>query len=81
MGRGRCVEVVGVGEDFGLTLQIDFSVDVGSVDGDVAEARALRNRIDIRALPILLPALTLDRTRSPWRTPLTYWWAAKRGRY
>lgn len=47
----------------------------------LAEARALRNRVDPRALPILLPALTLDRTMSPWRTPLAYWWAAKRGRY
>ena len=47
----------------------------------LGEARALRNRIDPRALPILLPALTLDRKRSPWRTPLAYWWAARRGRY
>jgi phytoene synthase len=45
------------------------------------KARALRNRVDPRALPILLPALTLDRRRSPWRTPLAYWWAARRGRY
>jgi phytoene synthase len=47
----------------------------------VAEARAERNRVDPRALPILLPALTLDRRMSPWRTPLAYWWAARRGRY
>jgi len=47
----------------------------------LTEARALRNRLDARALPILLPALTLDRPMSPWRTPLAYWWAAKRGRY
>jgi phytoene synthase len=47
----------------------------------VAEARAERNRVDPRALPILLPALTLDRSMSPWRTPLAYWWAARRGRY
>jgi phytoene/squalene synthetase len=47
----------------------------------LAEARALRNRVDRRALPILLPALTLDRAMSPWRTPLAYWWAARRGRY
>lgn len=47
----------------------------------LAEARALRNRVDRRALPILLPALVLDRPRSPWRTPLAYWWAARRGRY
>jgi phytoene synthase len=47
----------------------------------LVEARGLRNRIDPRALPILLPALALDRTMSPWRTPLAYWWAARRGRY
>jgi phytoene/squalene synthetase len=47
----------------------------------LSEARALRPRIDARALPILLPALTLDKQRSPWRTPLAYWWAARRGRY
>ena len=40
MGRGRCVEVVGVGEDFGFTLQIDFGVDVGGIDGDMAEPSA-----------------------------------------
>ena len=33
------------------------------------------------ALPILLPALSLGGPTSPWRTPLAYWWAAKRGRY
>ena len=47
----------------------------------LTEARAERNRVDPRALPILLPALTLDRSMSPWRTPLAYWWAARRGRY
>jgi phytoene/squalene synthetase len=47
----------------------------------LAEARAQRNRVDPGALPILLPALTLDRSMSPWRTPLAYWWAARRGRY
>ena len=47
----------------------------------LTKARALRNRLDARVLPILLPALTLDRSMSPWRTPLAYWWAARRGRY
>jgi phytoene/squalene synthetase len=47
----------------------------------LAQARALRNRVDLRALPILLPALALDRPLKPWRTPLAYWWAARRGRY
>jgi phytoene synthase len=46
----------------------------------VAEARAQRGNIDPRALPILLPALSLDGL-SAWRKPLAYWWAARRGRY
>ena len=46
----------------------------------LAEARALRREIDPAALPILLPALALGGI-SPWRKPLAYWWAAKRGRY
>jgi phytoene/squalene synthetase len=46
----------------------------------VAEARAQRGNVDPRALPILLPALSLDGL-SAWRKPLTYWWAARRGRY
>ena len=45
------------------------------------EARALRREIDPAALPILLPALVLGRGMSPFRRPLAYWWAAKRGRY
>ncbi len=47
----------------------------------LAEARARRGGIDPAALPVLLPALTLDRPLSPWRKPLALWWAAKRGRY
>ncbi|WP_395712438.1 squalene/phytoene synthase family protein [Reyranella sp.] len=47
----------------------------------LAEARALRNTIDKAALPILLPALSLDGGMAPWRRPLAYWWAARRGRY
>jgi hypothetical protein len=47
----------------------------------LAEARALRPTVDPAALPILLPALALDRERGPLRKPLAYWWAAKRGRY
>jgi len=46
----------------------------------VAEARAQRSNVDPRALPILLPALSLDGL-SAWRKPLAYWWAARRGRY
>jgi phytoene/squalene synthetase len=47
----------------------------------IAEARALRPGIDPRALPLLLPAVSIDRTLSAWRRPLAYWWAARRGRY
>ena len=47
VGRGRCAEVVGVGEDFGFPLQVDFGVDVGGVDGDVAEPGA--DGVDINA--------------------------------
>lgn len=47
----------------------------------VGDARALRRRIDPAALPILLPALSLGGPMGPLRRPLTYWWAARRGRY
>ena len=50
-------------------------------DALLAEARALRAEIDPAALPVLLPALALGRGLSPWRKPLAYWWAARRGRY
>jgi phytoene synthase len=46
----------------------------------VAEARAQRANVDPRALPILLPALSLDGIGA-WRKPLAYWWAARSGRY
>ena len=47
----------------------------------LAEARALGDKVDARALPILLPALALGRALSAWRKPIAYWWAARRGRY
>lgn len=47
----------------------------------LAEARALRNAVNKAALPILLPALSLDGGMAPWRKPLAYWWAARTGRY
>ena len=47
----------------------------------VGDARALRRKVDPATLPILLPALSLDRPLGPLRRPLAYWWAAKRGRY
>jgi hypothetical protein len=49
-------------------------------DSLLAEARAARSTIDPRALPILLPALSLSGTPA-WAAPLSYWWAAKWGRY
>lgn len=50
-------------------------------DSLLGDARALRGKVDPAALPILLPALALDGGLSPWRKPLAYWWAARRGRY
>ena len=47
VGGGCCAEGVGVGEDFRFTLQIDFGVDVGGVDGDVTEPCA--DGVDIDA--------------------------------
>jgi phytoene synthase len=47
----------------------------------LAEARAARAAIDPAALPLLLPAVLMDRTLSPWRKPLALWWAAKQRRY
>jgi phytoene/squalene synthetase len=49
-------------------------------DALVSEARALRAGVDPAALPILLPALSLDDSSAGLR-PLAYWWAARRGRY
>ncbi len=50
-------------------------------DALLVEARLRRREIDAAALPILLPALSLNGPISPWRKPIAYWWAAKRGRY
>jgi phytoene synthase len=49
-------------------------------DALLSDARAARSGIDQKALPILLPALSLSGA-SAWSAPLSYWWAAKRGRY
>lgn len=46
----------------------------------LSDARAARRSVDLRALPILLPALSLSGTPA-WLAPISYWWAAKRGRY
>ncbi len=50
-------------------------------DSLLADARARKDKVDPAALPILLPALSIDRALGTWRRPLAYWWAAKRGRY
>jgi phytoene synthase len=47
----------------------------------LAQARAVRAAIDPASLPVLLPAVLMRRTYSPWRRPLALWWAAKWGRY
>lgn len=49
-------------------------------DALVSEARTLRRKINLAALPILLPALSLGSGSAGLR-PLAYWWAAKWGRY
>jgi hypothetical protein len=50
-------------------------------DALLVEARALRRDVEPAALPVLLPALTLGRPLSPWRTPLALWWGARTRRY
>ena len=50
-------------------------------DALLAGARARRPEINPAALPVLLPALSISGPISPWRKPLAYWWAARRGRY
>ena len=47
----------------------------------LADARSRQADIDVRALPILLPARLLDRPWTAWQKPLVLWWAAQRGRY
>ena len=49
-------------------------------DALVADARRHRAAVDPRALPVLLPALSLGEMAA-WRKPLAYWWAARTGRY
>jgi hypothetical protein len=49
-------------------------------DALIVEARARRREVDAKALPVLLPALSLG-GMSLWLKPLAYWWAARRGRY
>lgn len=50
-------------------------------DALLAEARSQRTGIDMRALPILLPARLLDRQWTAWQKPLVLWWAAQRQRF
>jgi phytoene synthase len=76
-----------LGIDHGPTRQAARAVGAAWLMGEgperaalLAEARALRGDIDPAALPVLLPALSLDGIAA-WRKPLAYWWAAKRRRY
>ena len=76
-----------LGIDHAVTRQTARAVAAAWLMGEgperdqmLAEARAVRREIDPLALPILLPALSLDGIGA-WRKPLAYWWAAKRGRY
>ncbi|MCF8531774.1 MAG: squalene/phytoene synthase family protein [Reyranella sp.] len=80
------LDVLGVGD----TASRDAAGAVGAAwlmgaglerDALLAKARACRSDVDLAALPTLLPALNLGRAISPWRTPIAYWWAARRGRY
>jgi phytoene synthase len=80
------LEVLGIGDaatrDAARAVGAAWLMGEGAErDELLAEARARRREIDALALPILLPALALDRGTSPWRKPLAYWWAARRGRY
>ena len=81
------LELAVLGLDHAPTRQAAHAVAAAWLMGDgperaalLAEARGLRAEIDPVALPILMPALSLGGTRA-WLRPLTYWWAAKRGRY
>jgi len=81
------LELAVLGLDHAPTRQAARTVAAAWLMGDgperaalLAEARGLRAEVDPVALPILMPALSLGGTRA-WLRPLTYWWAAKRGRY
>jgi phytoene/squalene synthetase len=79
------LKVLGVQDD--TTRRAAHAIATASLMGEgaerdalVSEARALRARVDPAALPILLPAVSLDGGSAGLR-PLAYWWAARRGRY
>jgi phytoene synthase len=82
------LELTVLGVDDAVTKQAARAIGAAWLMGEgperaalLAEARAPRNEINKAALPILLPALSLDGGMAPWRTPLAYWWAARTGRY
>ncbi|MGD9883118.1 MAG: squalene/phytoene synthase family protein [Reyranella sp.] len=82
------LELAVLGVDDAATRQAARAIGAAWLMGEgperaalLAEARALRDEIDKAALPVLLPALSLDRGMAPWRKPLAYWWAARSGRY
>lgn len=82
------LELTVLGVDDAVTKQAARAIGAAWLMGEgperaalLAEARAPRNEINKAALPILLPALSLDGGMAPWRKPLAYWWAARTGRY
>lgn len=82
------LELTVLGVDDSVTRQAARAIGSAWLMGEgperaalLAEARALRARIGKAALPILLPALSLDGAMAPWRKPLAYWWGAQTGRY
>jgi phytoene synthase len=81
------LELAVLGIDHEPTRQAAHAVSAAWLMGEgperealLAAARARRNEVDPRALPVLLPALSLG-GMAAWRKPLAYWWAARRGRY
>lgn len=82
------LELTVLGVDDAATRQAARAIGAAWLMGEgsertalLAQARASRNDVDKAALPILLPALSLDGAMAPWRKPLAYWWAARSGRY
>ena len=82
------LELAVLGVDDAVSRQAAHAIGAAWLMGEgperdqlVGDARALRRKVDPRALPILLPAVSLDRPMGPLRRPLAYWWSARRGRY
>lgn len=76
-----------LGVDDATTRKAAHAVAAAGLMGEGEERRALllearaAGKVDLAALPILLPARLLDRPMAAWRKPLALWWAAQRGRW